>query len=214
MKRKKQQFNENFKMPHLFREDIENIEKIIKEELNSNDYKLESEFFEYQKVEEIPSDENSLNQFIIRTYSPYILINFTKNNASIYTEDDDIKTTGAVKKIIDLIHKRERKFLWYSSKIGQIFISVMLTLSILSLFLKYLFNSEWEYAIIIIILSIIWFVIILFVGEYKFSVIEFTHKRNRSNFFHRNKDKIGLIVISAMLTLFVGLIVNLILKNK
>ena len=208
MKRKKQQFNENFKMPYLFREDIENIEKIIKEELNSNNYKLESEFFEYQKVEEIPSDENSLNQFIIRTYSPYIIINFTKNNASIYAEDDDIKTTGAVKKIIDLIHKRERKFLWYSSKIGQIFAGVMLTLSILSLFLKYLFNSEWEYAIIIIILSIIWIVIILFVEEYKFSVIEFTHKRNRSNFFHRNKDKIGVNIIVAIVSLLIGWILK------
>src|SRR3989344_2626885 len=205
MKKKKQNFNENLKMPHLFREDLENIEKIIKEELKPNDYKLESESCEYQEVNEILNNENSLNQFLIQTHLPDITINFTKKNASVYADDDDIKTTGAIKKIIDVLHRRERKFLWYSSKFGQIFAFTILAFSVLSFFPVSFFNLEWEYGTIIAILSTIWIATILLVEEYKFSVIEFTHKKRRSNFFSRNKDQIGVNIIVAILSFFVGL---------
>ena len=208
MKIRKQKIHEVLKMPHLFRDDLESIEKIVREELSPSNYKLESEFYEYQEVKEIPNDENSSNQFVIQTNSPDITISFTKENASVYADDDDIKTTGAIKKIVNIIYKRERSFLWYSSKIGQLLIPPIFVLSTLSLFSMSLFKLEWEYATIIATLSAIWFATIVLTENYKFSVIEFTYRKDTSNFFSRNKDQIGINIIVALLSFFVGLLLG------
>lgn len=199
-------------MPHLFREDLEGIEEVIKKELNPNGYKLDLGSFEYQEIKEIPEDTNSTNEFYIHTSSPYIRIDFNKSSARIYAGDDDIKTVGVIKKLTDIISKRERVFLWYLSNSANFFAPALFFGSILllaSTVHKEVKPSVVWYVVVFTasLLSGLWGVIGFRGILKKFSLIEFFYRKNKPNFFFRNKDQImvGIIiaVISVLGTIFI-----------
>lgn len=197
MKKKKQVFDKDFKMPNLFREDLENIEIIIKNDLKPSEYKLESESYEYSEVAEIKDTNKLTSQFRIQAYTPDVFIELTKKKAFIHADDDSVNTIGSIKKIIDIIEKRKRKFLWYSSKVGIWLMLPLNTLSILSLLPSSLQLIDKLYAVIILVSSIIWLITIIYVTEYQFSIINFIYKEDKQNFFRRNKDQLGVNIIIA-----------------
>ena len=82
MKKKSQSFSQDFKMPYLFREDLESIENILKE-LSPQERTFETKDFEYKTIQEIPEDI-IVTHFHIQTYNPYINLEFSENNARIY----------------------------------------------------------------------------------------------------------------------------------
>lgn len=195
MKKKKQVFDKDFKMPNLFMEDLENIEIIIKNDLKPNEYKLESESYEYSEVLEIKNTTKQTGQFRIQAYAPNVFIDLTKKKAFIHADDDSVNTIGSIKKIIDIIEKRERKFLWYSSQVGVWLTLILVILSTLSLL-----SLHWVvkiHAIIILIASVVWFMAVIYVTEYQFSIINFIYKEDKENFFRRNKDQLGVNIIIA-----------------
>lgn len=197
MKKKKQIFDKDFKMPNIFRDDLENIEDVIKQELKPQEYKLESESFEYTGMSEIKNELKQIGQFRIQSYSPDMFIEFTPKKAFIHADDDSVNTIGSIKKIMDIIEKRERKFLWYYSNIGVLLMLPTMTLSILSLISLHLTDKIYE--IVILLSSIIWVVTGLYIAEYQFSRINFIHKENETDFFHRNKDQIVLILFGSII---------------
>ena len=207
MKKKKQIFDKDFKMPNLFREDLENIELIIKNYLKPSEYKLESESFEYSEVAEIKINPKQINNLRIQTNNPDLFIDLTKKKASIHADDDGVNTVGSIKKMMDIIEKRERKFLWYSSNVGMLLILPLMTLSILSLVSLQLVDKL--YAIIILVSSIILLVGGLYATEYQFSIINFMYKEDKPSFFRRNKDQIGVNVIIAIISFLLGLLLKI-----
>lgn len=188
-------------MPHLFRGDLENIEKIIKEDLKPREYKLETRDFEYKDIEEINKDSDITNEFYIQTHSPYIHINFYKYSAEIYSGDDDIKMVGVIKKVTEIIEKRERRCLWFIFRAADVFAPIIIIVSLSLVFViiqKKKFEDIW-YLILIFISSIMWYIFDFYFSFWGFSKIEFVYKKNRPSFLNKNRDQIILLVIGAVL---------------
>lgn len=218
MKKKIQTYSQYFKMPHLFLEDLENIERIIKEELNPVEYKLDSKLFEYQEIKEIPEDTGLTNEFHIQTISPNIIIDFDKFNSRIYVGDDDIKTVGAVKKITDIISKKERKLLWYLLELSKIFAPILFYFPVLLGVLvgKEIIKSNrilfLVLTIVICVVAVFWWIMGDHIIRKKFSVIEFIYKKTKSNLFTRNKDKIMINIIVAIISILATIFFQKIFK--
>jgi len=211
MKKKVQNFDKELKMPHLLRDDLENIEAIIKE-LSPSDCKIETEEYEYSSIQEIPSDLKAVNEFNLRIYSPYLSLNLYKSGAFISSDSGDFKLMGAVKKIMDIISKRERKYLWYFSSLSSWMAPILFVIPFyLIVYLdeeiiksnKGLFLSTF----FVSLLAIIWWISGFIFSLKRFSLIEFVYRKNKSNFFIRNKDQIIVnilvVVFTVLLTLFV-----------
>lgn len=213
MKKKTQNFSQSFKMPHLFREDLENIEIVIKS-LSPREYKLETKDFEYNSVEEIPKDTNAENNFDIQVHCPsYISINFDKSNADIYTSDDDLEIVGAVKKITDIILKKERKFLWFLAKLAWGIIPLIVGWSFgkIATDQKEISRNEAFLTLAIIILSILLFIWGFYTIYYKFSLVEFKYQKDKPNFFIKNKDQIIVGIIVGIIVAFISVLLTLLL---
>lgn len=214
MKKKVKVHYQKFRMPHLFREDLEDIEKIIKDELNPLEYKLESEEFEYQGINEIPADNDAVSIFHIQTYSPYITIDFGGDGARIYGGEDDLKTIGALKKITEIISRREKKTLWFISRPSPIYPSLA-GISVAAVIISTMKKSMWILPSIFVSLFFIVLVVLSFRMEnYTFSTIEFVYKRKKSNFFLRNKDQIIIVIMTAILTFLLTLLGQNLFKFK
>ena len=214
MRKKINSYIYRFKMPHLFRDDLEKIEDTIKE-LNPREYRLESNNFEYEKIEELPKNDAILNEFYIRTYSPYITINFKQDDANIYASCDDIKTVGAIKKTIDIVSARERKNLYRFLK--SLFLVEILCVASASLIL---IKNEIEFSINRALIMCIFLIIaasLIFLPrkyfQHQFSIIEFSYKKNKFSFLKRNKEQIMLAFISAIIGAVVTCILQLILVS-
>lgn len=216
MKKKTQSTSEDFKMPHLFREDLEEIENILKE-ISPREYKLESQNFEYTNIKEIPKDLDAINEFHIQAYPPYISIDFNTNGARIYAGDDDIKTMGGIKKIADIISKRERKHLWHLSRLANWFAPILIWIPVyLVMFVdeetvkpnKILIFSS----VLLSLIGIIWFIVGFRLKLYNFSLIEFTYKKEKLNFFMRNRDRIIVGIIIAIVSVLLTLLFQKIFK--
>ncbi len=209
MRKKIQDFSQDFKMPHLFREDLESIENIIKS--LSPKYELETKDFEYNSVQEISKDIDPVNNFHIKMFDPYVSIDFSKNDACIYTSDDDVKTIGVVKKITDIILKRERKCLYYFSSLSTYLPSILFFLTFLGKEViksnKILFLANF-----VLLFAVAWWIFGFYVRLYNFSVVEFAYRKNKSNFFDRNKDQIIVGIIVAIATVFLTLLLQKIFK--
>lgn len=209
MKKINQTFRKKLKMPYLFREDLEAIEKIIKIELKPQEYKLSTKEYEYDNVESIPKNFELINEFHIKTDYPYISIDFYGHDAQIYAGDDNVITVGAVIKIIKIISKRERKILWYCCMLSSL---ILLPLYFFLLISQYYDKNRITIILFLLwsLLMIIWMVIIIFyINMYRFSVINFNYSKENPNFIKRNKDQIILIIFGAMF----GAIVTLIIQN-
>lgn len=218
MKKKTQSFKQDFKMPHLYREDLEEIEAVMKI-ISPRLYKLETKDFEYTSIQDIPKDALTVSNFHIQTLDPYISIDFENFSSRIYSNDeDDIKTLGAIHKITGIIEKRERRSLWRSSKLST-FLAPVVILSpflLMEFYSKEIIKSNAVLFVILIsvalIMGTVWFVIGYRATLKNYSVIEFTCKKNIPNFFARNKDQIIVGIIVAIMTVVLTVLFQNIFK--
>jgi hypothetical protein len=203
MKRKNQSYIKELEMPRLFREDLISIEKIIKEDLQPKEYKIETKEYEYESVNLIPDDHKTVTELRIQTYTPYISIEFNRFNARIYSADDDLKTTGALTKILEILVKKERRVLYWSQKTSTFLAPILFLVSFRLLVEtgKLELTKQWL-TLGIFISSIIWWVASFHTSMRRFSIINFALSRERPNFLQRNKDQIMLLIVGAILGTF------------
>jgi len=210
MKKKAQTFSKDLKMPQLYRDDLEIIEKIIKDELKPREYKIETKDYEYDGLESIPEDNEQITDLHIQTYSPYISIQFNRFSARIYAGDDDLKTTGALTKIVEVLSARERKMLFWSQKVGLWLAPILFFAPTRALIeIDRIKTPKHWFAIGLALAAVIWWIISYYLSMYRFSSITFISSKKSPGFIKRNKDQIlvGLIVgiPVAILSFFLGL---------
>lgn len=206
MKKLSQSIWKSFKMPYLYLDDINEIERIITTELQPKEYKIEFCGYEYNNVNEISSKTSNSTKLRIISHSPYLNIDFGDNHSIISSYDDDLKTVGAIDKISKIISKRERKLLWYASQLSAFLAS--LPIIILSFLIKnyknVLLSGNLFYLLIILFCFIAWVIIGYRSLFYKYSKIEFINSSEKPNIFIKNKDQIFVGVIIAILSYLLG----------
>lgn len=183
-------------MPCLYREDLEAIEMIIKDELKPREYKFETKDYEFDNIGTIPKDIESSVDFHIQTYNPYISIDFNRFSASVYANDDDLNTIGALTKIIEILSKKERKLLYWSQKFA--WVAPMLLIVPISTLGKIKSTSPWFLLGFSIPAVILW-IVSFYLSVYKFSRINFTSYKDSPSFLKRNRDQIILLIIGAII---------------
>lgn len=198
-------FTRRLKMPQLYREDLESIEQVINE-LSPKDYRLEVADYKYDKLKSIPEDTETTTEFRIVTND--IDIYFSKNNASISVDKDDLKTTGAKDKIITIISRTERKLLYFVDKLATIFVLPF-----------WFFIWLEKIQIALVRLALLWFLTFIaiwcvYIANKKFSTINFFYKKDSPlGFFRKITDEIISAVIAGVILLIIGQIFWPLLKK-
>ncbi len=204
MKIKSKDFLQEFKMPRLYREDLETIENIINE-LKPKEYKLEigdykSDKYKYNNVKSIPKELGFTYSLEITTHDPTIHISFSKNDASISTPNDNLTARGAVSKIIEIVHKCESGVLFFIMKKLVVVPIILLISPIIISFFDFKLSAGFKWLIMsAIILSLIWWVPIFYYNS-KFSKVNFIYFKESDSFIKRNQDNIILGILGIVLT--------------
>jgi hypothetical protein len=110
-------FSQYFKMPHLYRDDIELIEETILKELKPKKYSLACNGFEFKRLEDIPEKIKTTSVMVLYTHTPCIRLKFARSWAELYAGDDGT-SVDAVKKIAQFVSRGERPVLWKFCKLS------------------------------------------------------------------------------------------------
>jgi len=211
MKKRKKSIEKDYKMPHIYEDDLEEIIKIL-EEADFKEYKIRTKEYEYENIDEIPKDLVPVNDLFISA-GPYLYFRlvFNKEFANLEIEEDTIKAKGLFKKVDEVISRRERKILWFFSNLG-VYTSFTLTAIYLVIYIlfKYSILNKSTFliiSIIILIIYIIWVPISFRVRFYNYSKIQFSKISDKKNFFVKNKEIILKIVVP-IITLIIGALIS------
>lgn len=198
MRKVKGKIEKDYKMPHIYKDDIEEIINIL-EEAEFKKYEIETKEYVYENINEIKEDLVDVNELSIRAGYFYFWLNFNKGFADLEINDDTIKAKGLFKKVDEVISKRERKILWFFSNLG---VYAFFTLTVIYLVIYILFkfsilnkSTFLIISIIILIIYIIWVPISFWLKFNKYSKIQFSKISDKKNFFIKNKDIIIKILV-------------------
>ncbi len=216
MKKKEKHLRRKYKMPHLFLNDLIQIEGIFKE-AHVKEYEFTTSDSEYNEVSEIEKDIKNFQSFEtnsmdIKSHDPYISLTLTSSYADLYSSEDDIKSQGIFSKIDLIIVNSERKYLWFFVQIflygGWFFVYPLLLGS-------YLISREHiKSGLVYLTLSTLIFIFYILsfrVSLRKFSLIEFIKKTDRPNFFKRYKYQIILSIFSGVIGTAIGTVIGFLL---
>ena len=204
-----------FKMPHLYKDDLEAIEKILQEELHTRSFSIEAGGYHYDSVREIDNQNAPVTELKIETHEPYITINFNKHSANLFISDSEVNTLGAASKIEQIIERRQRNFRWTNAKLAT-WLSGGVTVIFLLAFTTN-FSSKHLFATSIyfvgFILSCIWIYSSYHQSLKQYCKVEFVESINRTSFWIRKKDDVLVAVISTFFGAILGVLGTLFVQT-
>ncbi len=206
MKRRIKPLQKQLRSIHIYRDDLLELERIIKSDLKSSDFKITTEDFEYDSVESIPKDTSSTNQLSIKSYEPYIYIEFERTSAKVYISEDTLQMKGAYVDIISVLNKRESKFFHYIYKIDFLLPGVAIY-TIFGFILSGTLELRLVFGVSFLLLSL--FAYLGFRHDFShYSTIEFVNKSTRPNFIVRNRDQLVINTIFLILGALLGVVLT------
>jgi hypothetical protein len=105
-------YSHYFKMPHLYRDDLNAIEKAILHDLKPSRYRLAFGGVEYEHLDEIPQDTLSTNVLVIYTIGPSLRLKFSRSWTELYSGEDSTDTDETIRTIAHIVSRGERFWLW------------------------------------------------------------------------------------------------------
>lgn len=185
-------FSQYFKMPYLYRDDLEAIESEIREKLKPKKYHLACNGFEYDRLEEIPRDTIRTGVLVIYTHSPCLRLKFARSWTELYSGDEGTGIDDAVRRIAAIVAKAERRWLWGFCKFsawlapligfGSLAVGIgLIALGVLPI--RSLYLLAW-----LLMLVSIWWAVGYRYCVHSFSGIDFQRARGRVSMWkhHRN----------------------------
>jgi len=208
---------------HFFRDDIQLIENILKNDLTGENYKIKFDDFESNNLSSIPTDYPCTNNISFSISKPYLSLEI--NNRSFihfYLSDNTTIVAGALQKINEVILQTKDKIEFTLRKITvicSIIIGIISIMLIINIILDYIFSNSSQIIdifhpskiikIVVILLPILCFYSYYRMSLYSRSIIEFSWKKDKKTWWKRNKDQVILIIIGS----FLGSIVTTILTS-
>jgi len=192
-----------YSSPHLYREDLEEIEEILQKDFSARDFHIEYNDRKYKSIKDISEDASRVTKLTISSHSPTLHLIIDRHSNQLFTYSDDVSAAAAIAKIDQIISNCDREWFPFTQKIAgwTTLFSWILLSSITSFLEVYFKNNELQlsvsqksllFVLLIIAISslIMWFI--------PFSPkIEFQHKNKSKGFLQRNKDAIMLALFSA-----------------
>src|ERR1019366_6960004 len=114
MRRLLQALTASFKMPLLYRDNLSEIERILRKDLNRRDFSITVRECEYDSVDEIPKDTPPSSWVEIKAHDrTYITIDLYRYDARLYVAKDDMESRGAFAALASILMGRERKIRYF-----------------------------------------------------------------------------------------------------
>ena len=105
-----------FKMPHLYRDDLEEIETAIRRHLNPKEYHLSFGGNSYTGLDETPAHAPTMNVLVFYTHNPCVRLKFTRSWAELYCAETNEDITDGLQEIKRIVQSCERRRLWCFSR--------------------------------------------------------------------------------------------------
>jgi len=105
-----------FKMPSVNRQDLLDIEKIVLSDLHPERYHVVCQGFVYDRVEDIPTDAGTAVTLVVYTHAPCLRLKFARSWAELYCEDNNAERDPVIRRLGDIVTRRERRTLWKFSR--------------------------------------------------------------------------------------------------
>jgi hypothetical protein len=175
-------YSQYFKMPLVYRNDLEAIEKLI-QSLHPKRYRLACGGVEYEHLADIPSEIEAVEVLVIYTHNPCLRLKFARSWAELYSGEDSTEVNEAVREVSQIVTETERPLLWAFSKysawlaplLGFGSLAVALGLILLDLLpIKSLYLVSW-----LLSLVSVWWIIGHRYSLHSFSRIELQRPRGR-----------------------------------
>lgn len=186
----------------LFIEDMELIEKVYKD--NCESCTICTEEYELESIEELKQlDVKTFSLVEFNSQHPYISLVISSAHTMIYSSAHDVKSTGIVTKIENILTSRRSPFIYSVSTWSWIIGGCTIILMFLS-FQDFISSNETVICTVqgLELLSLMVQVFLLKFGNAKFTVVYLKSKNDKSNFFIEHKN----LFIAGVITLIVQLL--------
>lgn len=204
-----------YRRPHLFKEDLFEIENVLKE-LKSSKYTVSADGYGYKDIAEAIQDKKILKSLRYQSYSPLASINFDEKSASAYIGEDNNELLGTLVKISEIIKKRERKFTYYlRDSLAANIITGMLpfpSLLLISISISQKVGNIYSLMTNITSITMLLYLAFVFFSRNKYSLIENRRKNDAQSFLERNRDLLIIGTITTIVGTLIGFYLAKILK--
>lgn len=208
-----------YSFPKLYREDLEKIETILKQELGSEQCKFSTSDFSCDSISEIdPEVYSTSNDLWIQSADCTICVSIDKYTATVLSSQNDAKHRGVLGDIADnILRHSQRRYLKLISAPGR-WIAII-SVALVGFILGYLVLPPSVSFLPRLLMQFIVQFVLLIVLVWLFYMIPisppviFQYKKNLPSFWKRNKDLIIVTVCCGLVvTVIGGLIVDIVFK--
>ncbi|GAH84133.1 unnamed protein product, partial [marine sediment metagenome] len=165
------------------------------------DYETIVDEYRLETISDISKIKKSkTTNFSINAHSPHISLDISKNSASLYiSNEDDLKLLGMFSKIDGIISKRISLLSVFTIPWIQYPVQLILWIIFWKLPIERFTIPESLFKASFLILIAIWILGGFWFNLRKYGLIYLSDSHSKLNFFQRNKDKIILLIIGAIL---------------
>jgi hypothetical protein len=201
----------------LFKEDIEEIVKIITVDPAEADIHIEIDEFRLDNPKELNEiKKDIINELYIGVEVSTLQLILGRKSAHLWVGDkDNTGLMGIAIRIDEILRKRQRFLGYLAVGIRSYLVSFFLGCTT-GVFFAFTQRSHTPLFVLLPITFLItWVASTAYIGyiRYHFSTIHTSYSYGKSNFFKRNKDAIFLMILSSVATLVVTLLVQWIIKK-
>lgn len=192
----------------LYLDDMRNIYDILKN--NCKDVTIKTAEYQLSDVDQLKDvSSNEIHELHLVGKDPYISVNLEPNSTSIYVDEDSTLNVGILSEIKVILSKCQRK-------IARVFANPFLSSLVLMLvffallipigqFTEGLF--DWILLGFLVLFYILSYVSAYRFQEYSYSTVVLSERREKGNFFVRNKDQILINLLVAVVTILLTILV-------
>jgi len=187
----------------LFIEDMELLEKVYKD--NCESCTICTEEYELESIEELKQlDVKTLSLVEFNSRNPYISLVISSAHTMIFTLEHDVKSTGIVTKLKDILTSRRSPFIYSVSTWSWIIGGCTIILMLLSFQDFILSNTTVSCTVLgLELISLIVQLFLLKFGNAKYPVVYLKSTNDKSNLFIEHKN----LFIAGVITLIVQLLI-------
>ncbi len=209
MLKERQGINKSYSFPKLHRDDLEEIEQIVKSELGSEGFRISCPEFDCDSVSDINANKYpSADSLNISKGGSGVYIHIDKESAWVKSDKNTGKERSVVDQVGDILKNKKR----YWSKIPFILILIFFILEgrVNQIGVKLNLPFAQIYSIQVAIMIIPFSLFFLFVkSRYYPKPVIFTSRKDSPGFWKRYRDQIWLLVLGGAVTLAIQYINHL-----
>lgn len=210
MKKKHERLSMEFKYPVLlFREDLEEIEEIFRNDLSASKIEIEIGSYVADSCEEIPIQTAMSNSLKFYSREPYFVLNINAHSPlpNFSADNNTVVLLGVADKIQLIFKNRARRILFWTRRVViSIWIVSIPSFWIMPFLLK---NFILIWILVAILWIIIWSIVIYVPVKSK---IIFSKKIESKNFWQRNKDELFRDLIVGIFCVTLGFLLGYFIK--